>query len=244
MAWRRLVVVLVAATGIYLACYAAGRGVGRLAEGGRVPSTGEHVFPTSALVTYGLMVAVSALLTTRDGVKTGLALGKPRARWGNFVPLGLLVGCLTTLVMRLTSAKGMGEGMARYGPLMMFVTIGFGSVAEEVFVRGWLQGRLEPLRDRMVDLGGLRLSVPVVASGLFFSAMHLMLLARGADPWTVGFVLVFTAVLGLLAARAREVTGSLWPAVATHVAGNVGGVIGGVISVVIQVMRTGKLPVP
>ena len=47
-------------------------------------------------------------------------------------------------------------------------------------------------------------------------------------------------LLGLVAARQRERTGSIMPAVATHVAFNVGGAIGGILFVISQVVLLGR----
>jgi membrane protease YdiL (CAAX protease family) len=65
--------------------------------------------------------------------------------------------------------------------------------------------------------------VPVVTGALYFSAMHLPLLAMGIDP-TVGVqVLLSTFGVGLIAGWFRETSGSLIPAVLAHVLANVFG---------------------
>jgi membrane protease YdiL (CAAX protease family) len=58
--------------------------------------------------------------------------------------------------------------------------------------------------------------------------MHLSLTLAEIDAFTIVCVLSFTTLLGLLAGLARERTGSLMPAIGTHLAGNVGGIVGGI----------------
>ena len=65
----------------------------------------------------------------------------------------------------------------------------YSTAVEELFTRGWLQGFLEPGRERSVLLPALPLSVPVLASALVFTAMHLTLVGKGVDPWSLVIIL-------------------------------------------------------
>jgi membrane protease YdiL (CAAX protease family) len=103
---------------------------------------------------------------------------------------------------------------------IVFVWI-YASVAEEMLTRGLLQ--------TLLSAGGgarspsRRLSMPVIASALFFGAMHLVLL--GTLGAFVVVVIIMSIVLGLVAGRYREATGSLIPAVIVHCLFDIGGIV-------------------
>ena len=110
----------------------------------------------------------------------------------------------------------------------------------EVLVRGYVQSYLEPLSVVAFGIGRLKVSLPVLLSALFFSLMHLLLFATDTHPVTIGVILVFTFLLGLVAARQRERTGSILPAITTHMSFNVGGAIGGILFVIANVVLLGR----
>lgn len=74
------------------------------------------------------------------------------------------------------------------------------------------------------------------------SSLHLTLLAKGCDLWTVAILVAATTVLGIYAALDRHRSGSLGPPLATHVAFNVGGVLGGVLVALAALLATGQPP--
>jgi membrane protease YdiL (CAAX protease family) len=80
----------------------------------------------------------------------------------------------------------------------------------------------------------------LLTGALVFGAWHVP--AIFSDAWTGGIMVVFTTLLGLLAGDNRERTGSLTPAVMTHLAGNVGGVIAGILYMIVHVALGGALP--
>ncbi|MBE9467885.1 MAG: CPBP family intramembrane metalloprotease [Bacteroidetes bacterium] len=104
--------------------------------------------------------------------------------------------------------------------LQMILTVWIWStVCEEVFVRGLLQGFMQHLK----SIKFLKLSLPVIISGLFFGAMHLSLLKVGMGHWFVAFIVFNTTVIGLLAAFYREKTNSLITPIIVHFLANVVG---------------------
>jgi len=112
---------------------------------------------------------------------------------------------------------GLGFSPLQY---IVFVWI-YASVAEEIFTRGLLQGYLSPLTGYGINLSKkLRLSLPVLFSGLYFGLMHVVAINKMGPP-----VIVLTALLGLVAGYYREKTGSLIPAIVIHVLFNVGGML-------------------
>jgi membrane protease YdiL (CAAX protease family) len=103
---------------------------------------------------------------------------------------------------------------------IVFVWI-YASVCEEVFTRGLLQSFLSPLAGSGIKLSkGLRLSLPVLFSGLYFGLMHIVAIDRIGPPG-----IVLTSVLGIVAGYYREKTESLIPAIIIHALFNVGGML-------------------
>jgi len=103
---------------------------------------------------------------------------------------------------------------------IVFVWI-YASVCEEVFTRGLLQSFLSPLAGYGIRLSKrLRLSLPVLFSGLYFGLMHVVAIDRLGPP-----VIVLTSALGIIAGYYREKTESLIPAIIIHALFNVGGML-------------------
>ncbi len=141
---------------------------------------------------------------------------------GKAIAGALGLGIAATLIQLLLPESDFNP-VAGFSPLQIILLVWiWASLAEEVLVRGLLQSYLHPLQGRGINLGGVKLSLPVIFSGCFFSAMHLLLLTTGVGITTVLLILVFALVLGLLAGHYRQQTQSLLPAVLIHLCGNVG----------------------
>jgi membrane protease YdiL (CAAX protease family) len=103
---------------------------------------------------------------------------------------------------------------------IIFIWI-YASICEEIFARGLLQSFLSPLMGYGINLSkNLRLSLPVLFSGLYFGLMHIVAIEKMGPP-----VIVFTTFLGIVAGYHREKTGSLIPAIIIHALFNIGGML-------------------
>jgi len=103
---------------------------------------------------------------------------------------------------------------------IIFVWI-YASTCEEIFTRGLLQSFLSPLSRYGINLSKkLRLSLPVLFSGLFFGMMHIVAIDKLGPP-----VILFTSALGIIAGYYREKTESLIPAIIIHAIFNIGGML-------------------
>ena len=120
-----------------------------------------------------------------------------RLPWIWMVPVSILLGV------------SVGVAGSVPGEWWLWVFIGF---ADEVFVRGWLQAALSPIKQR---LGAW--SIPVLASGLFAGSMYLVLMKQRAPGSTVMALVLGSSAIGLAAAKLREESGSLVGPVAMHV---------------------------
>jgi membrane protease YdiL (CAAX protease family) len=134
------------------------------------------------------------------------------------LPTGLL-SSLAILASGGAKAPGPAAGMSQL-QLVIFVWI-YASVCEEVLTRGLLQ-TLVTGKSPGVERAR-RLSTPVLVSGLFFGAMHLVLIPS-MGPAAAAPILLAT-LLGFVAAHYREATGSLLPAILVHALFNAGGML-------------------
>jgi membrane protease YdiL (CAAX protease family) len=190
---------------------------------GRFSPFPDGSFLPSSFVTHSVMVILSLALGWALFRGNPASFGLTRGTY-RFRPAILLWALPTAVLSALAiAASGSAEDS---GPLadrsklqiILFVWV-YASLCEEVLTRGLLQTLLS--RDRAPVAGSRRLSSPVVLSALFFGAMHLVLVpSMGAAAAAPILLAVF---LGWIAARYREATGSLLPAVIVHALFNIGG---------------------
>lgn len=188
----------------------------------------------TGLVSQGTFLIVSLALIAafgrgdlgRYGLKT--AQVRPVARAVAISALTMLVLMSPMILMALGGSQPSDETSEEpgFGPRGLPETVLFvwliASACEEVFYRGLLQGFLSPLAAYGVRLRGVYLSVPVVLCAVLFGLGHLCLLGRVPGPMLAA-ILVSTTTAGFVAGYYRERTGSLLPAVASHMTFNVVG---------------------
>lgn len=205
-----------------------------------------HRWLPHAVVKTVLAVLAIGLAIAGGAPRATLGLVRPAdPRWRLVIGRGALLGALTTLLITVTPAQGLTFILRDFGfaGMVLWVWI-YSSLTEELFVRGWFQPFLEVDDAPIVSRGRLSLSARVLASGVLFGSLHLPLLAKGVDAWTVIIVVIATTLLGVCAALDRQRSGSLGPPLATHVAFNVGGVLAGIVIALLTLAVTGHLPTP
>lgn len=229
---------------------------------------GVVIFITAIIVPKNIVSKGILSLITTQGLELGLALlaivilGKGKFKeygfqslkkekftpkvlvnWIMVIIIALGMGAVANLVIALAGSGGNPlVKQLNFPQIILFIWI-FSSIIEEVFVRGFIQSHLSPLKNIKLNLGILKFDLPTVIAAVFFGAMHLILLVNGVEFLSLVIILVFTFSLGLLAGYLRAKYESLIPAVIVHMLANMGGVIGGIIFVIITVITTGKPPV-
>jgi membrane protease YdiL (CAAX protease family) len=187
-----------------------------------------------------VLISLAAMASCRDVGWREFGFRRPDRGWMRYAVAAVALGLITSIFLKLVSGGGLDASVAGIRPVALLGLVLAATIAEELFVRGWMQGFLEPLNEHAVNVMSKRVSVPVLTGALFFGAMHLSLTKLGVDVATLATIFVFTIVLGLLAGLARSISGSLEAAVLTHLAGNFGGIVGGII----YVLATGAHPNP
>jgi len=170
-------------------------------------------------VMWILSLAVMGLLSKENLATYGFTKGDFRLTGGIF--LWIIPTAILSTLGFIASRSGVElKGGFGFSPFqtIIFVWI-YATASEEIFTRGLLQSYLIPLTKFGIDLSkGLRLSLPVIFSGLYFGMMHIVAVKKMGPP-----VLVFSTALGLVAGYYREKTGSLIPALIIHALFNIGG---------------------
>ncbi len=176
-----------------------------------------------AAITHSVMwilsILIISLLTKGNLAEYGFTTGKFRLTGGIF--LWTIPTAILSVVGFIASRSGAElKGGLGFSPLqtIVFVWI-YATISEEIFTRGLLQSFLSPLSRYGINLSaGLRLSLPVIFSGLYFGMMHIVAIKKMGLP-----VIVLSSMLGIVAGYYREKTGSLIPALIIHALFNIGG---------------------
>lgn len=176
-----------------------------------------------------LSLGIIVLLTKGNLTQSGLNKPIGELKWGVIIGLGLVIGSIASIIIIITGANGnpvlYDLGIREKVLLIWFLA----SISEEIFVRGLLQGYLNPLEGLKISIGKQNISYPVIFSAIFFGAIHLPLIFFGADLITVSVIFLMTTTLGYFAASLREKHHSILPSIGIHVTTNIGGTMLGPI---------------
>lgn len=177
----------------------------------------------SAFVTHSLMCTLSILTVILLAKRRRKDYGFTRGRFQltGRIFLWILPTAALSVMGFLASRSGAeikpGLGVSPIQTIV-FVWI-YATVAEEIFTRGLLQSYLLPLTRYGINLSQkLRLSLPVLFSGLYFGMMHIVAVDKMGPP-----VILLATLLGIVAGYYREKTESLIPAMIIHALFNIGG---------------------
>ncbi len=178
-----------------------------------------------------LCLSLGIIIFLTKGNLTQYGLKKPigELKWGAIIGIGLLIGSIATIIIIVTGATGnpsLKDLGIREKVLLIWL---LASISEEIFVRGLLQGYLNPLEGTKISIGKHDISYPIVFSAIFFGIIHLPLIFLGADLITVSVVFLMTITLGFFAASLREKYNSVLPSIGIHITTNIGGTMLGPI---------------
>lgn len=189
----------------------------------RLPS--ESFFPPS-FVTHSVMLALTvvAMWLLSKGRLHVYGFTKGAYEFSPRVLIWVLPTAVLSILSAVVSPSGQGtSGLSGFTkPQMVIFVWLYASISEETLTRGLLQTLLSG-NAKVGAAPRRRLSMPVLVSGLFFGAMHLVLL-KSMGPAAVPVILL-AVFLGLVAGSYRERTGSLLPAIIVHALFNIGGTL-------------------
>jgi membrane protease YdiL (CAAX protease family) len=193
---------------------------------------------SQSIVTIALCIMMILVVNRGTLRGYGFTLGK-NVKYGKIILWSFIIGVVTmvitgiaaTVLNSLFPIKGGEHFASKYSiwETMLYVWL-LAGISEEILTRGLIQGYLAPLKQYGFKAIKRFISLPVLVGALFFSAIHLMLLTTGMNPYMVGAVVVSCFVLGILAGYVRERSGSLIPAVIVHLVFNISGTAMGLLN--------------
>jgi len=196
------------------------------------------------LCAQGLMLGLSLLAMSVLGRKSrgkswrayGFQgpLANGRRSWiancGRSALVALALGAATTGFALLAGSGGHPALQAMRPAQYLLVAMVLAPITEEVLCRGFLQGHW-PQGSEWLGLGsGIWVSAGV------FAAMHLTLFGR-MDAAGATLIVIMALLLGLLAGRERQRSGSLLPPILLHLSANLGGMLAGAAAVGIRLIQ-------
>lgn len=109
------------------------------------------------------------------------------------------------------------SGFEKFFVLVLGISL-LAPILEELFFRGYVLGFLLGAKDKLETTSLRDKSVwwPIMFSSIFFGFMHFQGLSSVSDA----FVLLWTALLGVILAVARIKTGSIWTSIFIHIVYN------------------------
>jgi len=107
---------------------------------------------------------------------------------------------------------------------LIFIVI-LASLGEELLFRGFLQNMLNPINSYGISLFKLRLSLPVIISGVLFGLIHFALLGIGASFSFVIQIVISGMILGMIAGYFQEKYNNFTYAFLVHMTANLSGLI-------------------
>jgi membrane protease YdiL (CAAX protease family) len=173
---------------------------------------------TSMLIVSFLMIAV---ILRGDFHRCGFTFGTYRFK--ATILLWFLLGTLGSLSAELLGGNGIKPAGNLTHPQIIMLAWIYASIVEEIVYRGLILSFLSPLSAIRIKIGKIYLSLPVLICGLFFGAMHLLLLTAGVPIKTLCILIPFGIICGCVSGYYKETTGSIIPAVVVHSLFNIGG---------------------
>lgn len=142
-------------------------------------------------------------------------------------PIGLTVFLL--LLQQLIPVIMENEGHPVANSMSIFQHFIFivvlASLGEELLFRGFLQNMLNPIKSYGVTFFEVRLSLPVLISGILFGLMHFALLGAGATFSFVIQIVVFGMFIGMIAGYFQEKHNNFTFAFIVHLTANLSGLL-------------------
>jgi len=115
------------------------------------------------------------------------------------------------------------------GVSMVFMLL-LASISEELLFRGFLQNMLDPLKSYGLKIMNLKLSLPVILSGILFGLIHFGIMSTGVS-FNFALTIVLPAVIvGILAGFFQEKYNNFSLAIIVHITANITGFISSIIT--------------
>jgi len=112
---------------------------------------------------------------------------------------------------------------------LFLIIVLLASVSEELLFRGFLQNMLEPLKSTGIKIFKIRLSLPVIISGLFFGLIHFGIISTGVSINYAIQIVMFAMIMGMIAGYYQEKYENFAYSIIVHMTANVCGLLSSMI---------------
>jgi len=111
------------------------------------------------------------------------------------------------------------------GIQILLIVVFLASISEELLFRGFLQNMLDPLKPIAIHFLKIKLSLPVIISGLLFGLMHFGIISTGASFGFALKLVLVAMIMGMIAGYFQEKHNNFLFAVIVHMSANITGLL-------------------
>lgn len=113
---------------------------------------------------------------------------------------------------------------------IFFIIVLLASLSEELLFRGFLQNMLEPIKSLGIRILKIKLSLPVIISGILFGLMHFGMMSMGASFDFAIQIVIAAMIMGMIAGYYQEKYNNFSYAIIVHVTSNF---VGFILSIIV-----------
>ena len=113
---------------------------------------------------------------------------------------------------------------------IFFIIVLLASLSEELLFRGFLQNMLEPIKSLGIRILKIKLSLPVIISGILFGLMHFGIMSMGASFDFAIQIVIAAMIMGMIAGYYQEKYNNFSYAIIVHVTSNF---VGFILSIIV-----------
>lgn len=114
---------------------------------------------------------------------------------------------------------------AMSGIQIVFIVVILASISEELLFRGFLQNILEPIKSYGIKILNLKLSLPVIISGILFGLIHFGIITTGGSFNFAIKIVLSAIIMGMIAGYFQEKYNNFLFAIIVHMTANISGVL-------------------
>ena len=118
--------------------------------------------------------------------------------------LPVLLVILSETIIKFRGDEGHPAEMAMSNVQLFFIIVLLASLSEELLFRGFLQNMLEPIKSLGISILKIKLSLPVIISGILFGLMHFGIMSMGASFNFAIHVVIAATIMGMIAGYYQE----------------------------------------
>ena len=134
------------------------------------------------------------------------------------LPVFLVI--LSEFILNFRGDEGHPAAVSMSNTQLFFIIVLLASLSEELLFRGFLQNMLDPIKSYGIKILKIKLSLPVIISGILFGLMHFGIMSMGASFNFAIHVVIAAMIMGMIAGYYQERYNNFSYPVIVHVTSN------------------------